>query len=67
MSGGRRDAPAHSLYRRVAHLARVGVTETNLANALGLCGYHHHLAHHPAWKLVHTDDEWTLKRISPSD
>ncbi|HEX6874572.1 MAG TPA: DUF222 domain-containing protein, partial [Nocardioidaceae bacterium] len=40
---------------------------TNLANALGLCGYHHHLAHHPAWKLVHTDDEWTLKRISPSD
>ncbi|HEX6877792.1 MAG TPA: hypothetical protein VF165_19185 [Nocardioidaceae bacterium] len=30
----------------MAHLARVGVTETNLANALGLCDYHHHLAHH---------------------
>jgi hypothetical protein len=41
--------------------------ETNLANALGLCGYHHHLAHHPTWKLTHTHDTWTFKRIRRSE
>ena len=40
--------------------------ETNLKNVFLLCGFHHHLTHEGAWRLVHEDDG-SLLAIPPPD
>jgi hypothetical protein len=38
--------------------------KTSVANCLGVCGYHHHLAHHPQWLLIYDGEQWTFRRLT---
>jgi hypothetical protein len=38
--------------------------ETSVEDGILVCGFHHHLAHHPDWRLIHRDGTYLFVRIS---
>ena len=40
---------------------------TSLADSILVCGYHHHLAHHPKWRLVHHHGKYSFERVTSKE